>query len=192
MGALQQHFPGLGRLAPTVDEGIEGTCQVRPTRLPLQHRQVAVGGVAVRADHGGGVSAQQVTGHLGVAARANGEHRDLVAGHRPQPGFVAGLAPTGFVDVDGCLSAHVVAGLRYRCGNRRRHVLLQLRDRAEPQVYVEGVGQQRHDVALAQPVGARQQPHPGLHGGTKGAARYPFGPLGLAQHLACGQRKVCN
>ncbi len=67
---------------------------------------------------------------------------------------------------------------------RRRHVLLQLRDRAEPQVYVEGVGQQRHDVALAQPVGARQQPHPGLHGGTKGAARYPFGPLGLAQHLA--------
>ena len=70
------------------------------------------------------------------------------------------------------------------CSDGCGDVLFQLTDRTECQVDTEGVGQKRRDVAFAQSVGTRPQTQPGLHRGTEGAARYLFGPGGLAQKLA--------
>ena len=57
-------------------------------------------------------------------------------------------------------------------------------DRTQGQVHAEGIGQQRDDVAFADPVGARKQANPGLHAGAETPARHTRRPGGFGQGVA--------
>ena len=184
MRELQQLLADPGRVAPSVDELLESALQVRPAGLALQHGQVAVGLVAIGAHDGGGVVSQELTGHLAVAARTDGKYGDQIGGHGPQPGVFARFAPAGLIDMHRRLLPHVVACVFDRSRQRLGHMLFQLADRADGQIEAERVGEQGDDVALAHPVGARQQTDPGLHTRTKAAAWHRLGPVGFGEHVA--------
>ena len=76
------------------------------------------------------------------------------------------------------------ARLLDRSRQGRGHLLFQPADRTQRHLQAEGVGQQRPDSALAQPVGPGQQADPGLHAGTVGVPRYALGPTGCGQAVA--------
>ena len=155
-----------------------------PTNLAARHWQMSVGREAIGADDRGAVVAEQLIDDLPTAASANGEYRDPSCDHHPQPSPEATLPPAGLVEVDRRLLANVSPRGFDGLGDRRRHLLFQLADRARTQVHAEGVGQQRDDVALAQAVGARQQTDPGLHTGPEGPARHTLRPGRFGQSVA--------
>ena len=183
IGVLQQQVADIGGLSTAGHKVLEGAPQVRPAHLPARRWQMPVGRVPVRADHGRAVGAEQLFDHLPAAAPANGEDRNARRHRRPQPGPGAALPPARLVHIDPGLLANVGAGL-HRRGQRRRHLLLQRADRAHRQLDAKGVGQQGHDVALAQAIRAGQQADPGLHAGPEGAPRHPRGPVGFGQQVA--------
>ena len=152
--------------------------------MPASQRQMRVGRIAIAADHRPVVRTQHLIDPVAVTSFADGEHGDAVRHRGPQPGLGAALAPAGLVDVDDALSANEGARLLDRTRQGRGHFLFQPADGTQRHLQAEGVGQQRPDVALAQPVGPGQQADPGLHAGTEGVPRYALGPTGFGQAVA--------
>jgi len=184
LGVFQQLLAGGSRLASTRGEVFKGAPHVRPAHLPARQRQMSVGGIAVGSDDGRVVVAQQLIDHLTSAVSANGEDGDPCRHRRPQPSLGAALSPTGLVHVDRRLLPNVGPGVGGRCDEGRRYFLFQLADRTQAQVHAEGIGQQRDDVAFADPVGARKQANPGLHAGAETPARHTRRPGGFGQGVA--------
>ena len=184
IAGVQQPLPDPGGLSASGHELLEGAPQMSPADLAASKRQMPVGRIAIGADHRPVIRTQHLVDSVPSPAFSKGEHRDALGHRGPQPGLGAALPPAGLVDVDDALSANEGACLLDRPRQGRSHLLFQSADRTQRHLEAERVGQQRPDIALAQPVGPGQQAHPGLHAGTEGVPRYALGPTGFAQAVA--------